>query len=180
MAGDPSGEQRQSTFQRVLSNIDVWLQNASYGIVNHFLWKTLIVLFTIVLLLGRPCQFWFLPAAGDVALDTLHLVGFSIFTMDLVFHCYLDPLYYPWISFRCGKNNRRSSMTLQQQRRRCFPCIYLGSFNFWCDLASTICFLLEVSFFFPTRFGRSTIVIVLNENGFPVSELYASIVNGAT
>lgn len=163
------GSSTRQAIRRVCTSIDVWLQNASYGIVNHFLWKSLIVLFTGLLLLGRPCQFWFIPASGDVVMNALLLVGFSIFFIDMIFHSYLDPLYYPWCDFNCRPNKDQRSSIRQQRQRQCLPCFYQGSLDFWYDFASTICFLLEVELIIPQRFGRSAIVIPLNDAGFPVS-----------
>ncbi len=175
MMADSPTERPISTIRKVCSSIDVWLQNASYGIVNHILWKSLIIFFTVVLLLGRPFQFWLIPERGDVFLNYLHLIGFGVFCVDMVFHCYLDALYYPWIDVFYASKRRRTSMSPQQQRLlwRYLPCIYPGSFDFWCDLLSTICFLLEVDFIFESRFSVSTIEIELNKDGFPVSGLCA-------
>ena len=156
--GDDGGSIGTTTrsIQRMCFSIDVWLQNASYRIMNHIFWKFLIVIFTIILLFGHPCHFWFLPASSDPVMYTLFLVGFVIFGIDMIFHCYLDPLYSPFVS--CKRN----------RERYCFPWVHVGSFNFWCDFLSTICFLLDVSYIFKSRFGRTTITIKVNDLGFPV------------
>jgi len=154
-------------FRRGCSSIDVWLQNASYGIVNHFLWKLLIVLFTILLLFGPPCQILFIPQSGDETMNALYLLGFVIFVTDMIFNCYLDPKYLPCaFCYRTGGQNKTHT---SNHRSLCFLCGSLGSFNFWCDFCSTICFLLEVSFIVPHRFDQITNIIILNKFGFPVS-----------
>ena len=151
----------------VWNSIDIWLQNASYGIIHHFLWKSLIVIFTIVLLFGRPCQLWFIPASGDVAMNVLYVVGFVIFVIDIIFHSYLDPKYLPFAS--CDRKGRKSGITSLGQRKYCFPYISLGSFNFWCDFLSTLCFLLEFNVLSRSRFGQKKIEIVFDQFGLPVS-----------
>jgi len=44
---------------------------------------------------------------------------------------------------------------------------YVGSFSFWCDFVSTICFLLEIDIVYKHRFDSIKNVIQLNQYGFP-------------
>lgn len=165
---DSRTTQELGRFCRGCVAIDIWLQNASYGIVHHFLWKSLVVIFTVVLLIGPPCQRWFVPVAGDLGMQILYMTGFAVFAIDMVFHCYLDPKYFPLIS--CDRPNAAQTHT---GRKPCFPCGYIGSFNFWCDFASTICFLLEFTLVLSENMNEYT--ITLNKDGFPVSTEVSSI-----
>jgi len=164
---DTATEERGSSVRSFFDSIDVWLQNASYKISNNILWKSLILIFWIYLLLARPIQFFLIPARFDTALNFIFLVGFGFFLMDLVFHWYLDPSYYPKIRFTC--KDERSQVPF-------LPCIYFGSFDFWFDLGTTVCFLFEVSFIFPRRFDQSTIMIPLNPFGFPNARAFADAI----
>jgi len=168
---DPRSSETTRFFRRgcCCSSIDVWFQNTSYGIANHFLWRSLIVLFTIILLIGPPCQLWFIPKSGDTTMDVFYLLGFFIFVTDMVFNFYLDPKYFPCAVYdRKGLHLKNKTKHFNHQRP-CFPCGSVGSFNFWCDFLSTMCFLAEVSFIFKGRFDQIVYVIELNEFGFPVS-----------
>eukprot|EP00536_Pseudo-nitzschia_multiseries_P017930 jgi/Psemu1/328688/estExt_fgenesh1_pg.C_19450001 len=169
-----SGSSQQQLFvhrmRKGCSSIDIWLQNASHGIQNHVVWKTLIVLFIIVLLFGPPCQIWFLPVAADVAMNTLYFTGFVIFAVDMIFHCYLDPTYFRLVS--CNRRDERNKATAYADQGPCFLGS-VGSFMFWCDFASTICFLLEIDLIYKRRFESITYTIPLNRFGFPDPAAFA-------
>ncbi len=177
MADAATEEERRSTVRGFFDSIDVWIQNASYWTVNNILWKSLIVVFWIFLLLARPIQYFLIPSRFDGALNCLFLIGFGFFVMDLVFQCYLDPSYYPKIRSPCKDGDRPSPF--RTQRIPFLPFIDFGTYEFWFDLESTICFLFEVTFLFPRRFDQSTISIPLNHLGFPVSDTINSPAPGA-
>ena len=177
MADFPSqnrGEEQglRKAFQNVrqgCSFFDVWLQNISYAIVNHFLWKLLIVYFTIVLLFGRPCQVLFFPAHSDTALKILNIIGLVIFVIDMIFNSILNPMYLPFVS--CNRNCQPNAIhSTNNQRQKYLPCVYVGSFNFWCDFLSTLCFILDF-FYLGSFFLDETITIHVNDFGVPVSSI---------
>jgi hypothetical protein len=120
-------------------------------------------------LIGPPVQVWF-PATTSTTntMNTLYLLGFFIFVIDMIFRCYLDPNYFPCGA--CHVVNRGGTGNL----RRLYLPNSLGSFDFWCDFLSTICFLFEVSFIFKFRFAMETNVIQLTNLGFPVSSYDAT------
>ena len=154
---------------RGCSSSGVWLQNASYTIMNHFLWKSLIALFTILLLFGPTCQIWFIPVRGNLTMNILYFLGFVIFVMDMIFRCYVDPKYFVHLSCdRMDGRNKANACT----GRGLHLIGYVGSFSFWCDFVSTICFLLEMDIIYKHRFDSIKNVIILNQYGFPVSTRY--------
>jgi len=160
----PDGSQeeervRRSALSRGCSSIDAWLQNTSHAITNNFLWKSLIIMSTILLLIGPPVQM-FISYTANNTMDILYLLGFIIFVMDMIFYCYLDPRYFP-----CGPCH-----IINREVRRSYLQNSLGSFSFWCDFLSTICFLFEISFL-GLNFRRvwKPEIIQLQNLGFPVS-----------
>ena len=162
----PDGSQeeelvRRSAFSRGCSSLDAWLQNTSQAILNHFLWISLIVISTMLLLIGPPVQM-FMPCAAKQTMDILYSLGFFIFVIDMIFHCYLDPRYFP-----CGPCH----IINRSELRKSYLQNSLGSFSFWCDFLSTICFLFEISFLdlSSLRYGLKTEIIILQNFGFPVS-----------
>jgi hypothetical protein len=165
--GRPQEEQRRvvrrSTLSRGCSCTDAWLQNASEGILDHFLWKSLIVISTLLLLIGPPVRVWFPASASRSTMNTLFMLGFFIFVIDMIFRCYLDPNYFPCGA--CHMINRGGTGNL---RRLYLPNSW-GSFDFWCDFLSTICFLFEVTWICPFRFGMEENDLELTSLGFPVS-----------
>lgn len=146
------------------------MQTVAESILHNVLWKILIILFTIVLLLGRPCQFWFFPQSGDKAMNVLHFLGFCIFCADLILHCFVESNYLPCSS--CSRCCCSCCCCRTRSQGRCFPFFEKGPFDFWCDFFSTICFLLEIESFNPTRFSQIVSVIPLNAYGMPVSNAY--------
>jgi len=168
----PDGSQeeelvRRSAFSRGCSSLDAWLQNTSQAILNHFLWISLIVISTILLLIGPPVQI-FMPCTAKQTMDILYFLGFFIFVIDMIFHCYLDPRYFPWGP--CHIINR-------SELRKSYLQNSLGSFSFWCDFLSTICFLSEISFLglgLGLRHDLKTETIILQNLGFPTTQDFSS------
>lgn len=165
--GRPQEEQRrvvrQSALSRGCSCTDAWLQNASEGILNNFLWKSLIVISTLLLLIGPPIRVWLSVSASIKLMNTLFMLGFFIFVIDMIFRCYLDPNYFPcgaWHMINRGGTSNLCRLYLPNS---------LGSFDFWCDFLSTICFLLEITWIFTSRFQMVTKDLELTKFGFPVS-----------
>lgn len=157
---------QSSSVRRGCICLDIWLQNVSEGIVNSCFWKITISFFTFVLLFGSPLQFWLVPATGDPVFNAIYMVGFVIFMIDIVFNSYADPEYM--VCDPCNRRLRNPHPNhVQQQRIWTFG---FGSFNFWCDLISSVGFLYDVSFINKSEFSMQVIDIELDLIGVPVSE----------
>jgi hypothetical protein len=165
-------EEQQPQFSKIRRgciNTDSCLQTVSEKIVKSLFWRLLIAGLTFILLFGSQIQFWAFPKEGDTAFDTLYCCGFLIFMIDVVFNAYADPEY-----FVCDPSHRRRSNRSSQtkkgyscrQQRFCSG----GSFNFWCDLISSVGFLYDVSFINKREFAMHFAYIELDRIGVPVRD----------
>jgi hypothetical protein len=162
----PNNNNKFSSLRRGCVGCDVTFQKISERTVKSLFWKSLIVLFTFLLLFGSPIQFWAVPAEGDVVFDGIYMTGFIIFMVDVVFNIYADPEYL--VCDPCNRSLRKSNLKHVHPRIWTFG---FGSFNFWCDLISSVGFLWDISFINKMEFSMHSVSIVLNEYGIPVSPM---------
>jgi hypothetical protein len=165
----PIDEQRPqfSKLRRGCVNVDSWLQSVSETVVKSVFWRLLIAGLTLVLLFGSSMQMWAVPKEGDTGLDALYLFGFVIFMIDVVFNAYADPGYLVCVPCNSRTSNRSSQTSRDffcRQQQFCG----VGSFNFWCDLISSVGFLYDVSFINQTEFAMQYVYIQLDLIGVPV------------
>jgi hypothetical protein len=145
-------------------NLDVGLQTVSHRAVKSLFWKLLIGLLTFLLLFGSPLQFWLVSKEGDVVFDALYMFGFAIFMIDIVFNVYADPAYLTCDP--CNRKLRKANPNLANH-----PQLWtfgFGSYNFWCDLISSVGFLYDISFINTAEFAMQTVIIELDRIGVPV------------
>ena len=114
------------------------------------------VFFSVFLLFGAQIQHLWTAPAGDIVFDILAMITFAFFLVDMTIRIFVEPNYCN-ISFACGRSGYES--------RTCS----LGSFMFWCDLASTGVILYEVSFINKPHYEVISIDIDLDDFGLPVS-----------
>jgi hypothetical protein len=166
----PVEEQRPRFFstRRRCINFDVWLQNFSEAIVKSVIWRLLIAGLTILLLFGSPIQFWVVPKEADVLFDTLYIFGFVVFMIDIVFNVYADPGYLECDPCHRKLRRNQQSTRVHVARPQSWSC-GIGSYNFWCDLISSIGFLYDVSFINRAEFAMHSVYIELDRIGVPVS-----------
>jgi hypothetical protein len=163
-------EEQQPQFSKLRSgcvNVDSWFKSISETIVKSVFWRLLIAGLTLILLFGSPIQLWLVPKEGDIAFDALYCFGFVIFMIDVVLNSYADPEYLV-----CDPCNPRR-LNRSSHANRNFSCrqqqfFGVGSFNFWCDLISSVGFLYDVSFIDTSEFAMQYIHIELNDIGVPV------------
>lgn len=123
---------------------------------------------TFFLLFGSPIQFLAVPQEGDVAFDALYMFGFVVFMIDVVFNAYADPGYLTCDPCHPRRSRRSSqSSTDARHRSRSWSC-GVGSYNFWCDLISSLGFLYDVSFINKKEFAITSLYIELDRIGVPV------------
>lgn len=164
-------EQQPRTFSKLrrgCMDCDLWLQNMSDTIVKGCLWRFLIAALTILLLFGSPIQFWVVPKEGDIVFDALYMFGFVVFMIDIVFNTYADPEYLECDPCYRKKRRQHGVDDLRPQSVSQWSC-GIGSYNFWCDLISSVGFLYDISFINQSEFEMDSVYIELDRNGVPVS-----------
>ncbi|CAJ1936529.1 unnamed protein product [Cylindrotheca closterium] len=96
----------------------------------------------------------------DGAFDTISLVVFGFFILDMIIRVMIYPTYF---SIGCcntsGVNGGNDIQT---------GCV-IGSFVFWCDLVSTITLLYDISWINKDEYSVREIEIQLNEFGIPIA-----------
>ncbi|KAL3916282.1 MAG: hypothetical protein SGILL_005246 [Bacillariaceae sp.] len=165
--------QQYSKFRRGCMNLDVWVHNISTRAIKSIFWKLLIAILTFVLLFGSPLQFWLVPKEGDVVFDALYMFGFAIFMVDILFNAYADPGYLVCDPCNYKLRRKNSKMADHPQLWTCG----LASYNFWCDLISSVGFLYDVSFINQAEFAMPSVVIELDLIGVPIN--FDNAVNNA-
>lgn len=133
--------------------------HAMSSIIGSTLWRVIIIFNTVILLFGSEIQDIWVPPKGDKVMDALFCLALTVFTMDMIMRCYLEPKYVS-VPRCCDKESAQNSAW--------GPC-QLGSFHFWCDLLSTLTLLYNISFINTLAFAIETIDISLNDIGIPVS-----------
>jgi hypothetical protein len=121
--------------------------------LNSWVWRLCFAFNTLLLLFGFPVQN-LLPRGSDLVFDILYCLCLAFFTSDMVLRLYVEPNYFNFVV--CG---RRSAWG------RC----HIGSFLFWCDLASTCTLLYNISWINRDLTKKWTIDLELNQLGMPVS-----------
>ena len=198
------------TCRRGCSRLDAFLQNTSERIVNHVLWKILIGLFTLVLLFGPPLLVlvpYSDDFSMNTLVNGLYVLGFICFSLDMLFRCYYDPTYFPCggscqlfqrrrsagTGGGCCRPRHRSSGNAEEEeeeeeeeqpattkKKKNNNNNIFGSFSFWCDFSSTICFILEITWL-PAidhfRYDNMKLVILLGPQGFAVRPFCMCILN---
>ncbi|KAG7368756.1 adenylate cyclase [Nitzschia inconspicua] len=159
---------RFSNFRRKCMNRDVWLQNVSEIIVNSVFWKFLIITLTLLLLFGSPIQFWAVSKEVDVVFDALYIFGFVFFMIDIVLNSYADPRYLECNPFHRKMRRSHKATNTDGYYAHSWSC-GVGSFNFWCDLISSIGFLYDVSFINQAEFFMHSMYIELDRTGVPIN-----------
>ena len=96
------------------------------------------------------------PAAGDIVFDICEMVTFGFFVIDMTLRIFVEPNYFD-IRWCCRGGSEGGHCSL-------------GSFMFWCDLASTGVILYDVSFINKARYQIVDVEIEL-EDGMQVSRL---------
>lgn len=129
-------------------------------VLGSLVWKSLIVLFTIVLLFGSPVQFLFTPKEADIVFDILYTLALIVFVLDMVLNMFVDPDYFGFDPFR---RNR-----VQQFDQAKFCTYGIGSFKMWCDVASTAALFYDISFINSLQYDEEVVELRLDEYGVPV------------
>ena len=124
--------------------------------IRSWAWRMFMVFFSVFLLFGAQIQHLWTAPAGDIVFDILAMFTFAFFLVDMTIRIFVEPNYCN-ISFSCCRGGYES--------RACS----LGSFMFWCDLASTGVILYEVSFINKPHYEVISVDIDLDESGLPVS-----------
>jgi hypothetical protein len=132
-------------------------------ILSSFAWKSLIVVFTIVLLFGSPIQFLFTPKEADTVFDVLYTLALIVFVIDMMLNMAVDPDY-----FGCDPFRRNRVQPFDQAKF----CTYgIGSFRMWCDVVSTAALLFDISYINPLYYQEETLELTLDEFGLLVGSL---------
>ena len=131
-------------------------QQFSKTVLKNPWYRCCLILFTLVLLTGSAIQFiCFDGTSSDKGFDILYIITFCFLAYDTVMRSCVDPTY----GFACAMKSKRYYLKWYQK---------MGGLLFWCDVASCITLLLEISTvsFFD---ASGTIEITVNEFGAPVS-----------
>jgi len=111
-------------------------------------------LFSFYLLFGSQIEHLIMaPAAGDIVFDICEMVTFGFFVIDMTLRIFVEPNYFD-IRWCCRGGSEGGHCSL-------------GSFMFWCDLASTGVILYDVSFINKARYQIVDVEIEL-EDGMQV------------
>lgn len=129
-------------------------------IMKSYAWKGLIVFFTIVLLFGSPIQILFTPKEADGVFDILYTVALFVFVMDMIFNMCVDPNYLGLQAFR-----RNRAQPFDQAK---FFSYGIGSFNMWCDVASTAALFYDISYTNPLQNEEEIVYLNLDQYGLLV------------
>jgi len=131
-------------------------QQFSKTVLKNPWYRCCLILFTLVLLTGSAIQFiCFDGTSSDTGFDILYIITFCFLAYDTVMRSCVDPTY----GFACAMKSKRYYLKWYQK---------MGGLLFWCDVASCITLLLEIST--VSFFDASGIIeITVNEFGAPES-----------
>lgn len=136
------------------------IESSFERIMNSFIWKGLIVIFTIVLLFGSPIQILCTPKQADKAFDALYILALIIFIMDMIFNMFVDPNYFGIDHFR---KNR-----VQHFDQAKFCKYGFGSFKMWCDVVSTAALLYDISYINLHESEEEIVQLTIDQYGYLV------------
>ncbi len=133
---------------------------AMESILKSIAWKSLIVVFTIVLLFGSPIQSLLSAKEADSIFEIIYIVALIVFLVDMIFNMIVDSNYLGLDFFR-----RNRVQPFDQAKF----CPYgIGSFRMWCDVVSTGALLYDISCFNPLQNRAQLVELKLDEFGLPV------------
>lgn len=129
-------------------------------ILNSLAWRSLIVIFTIILLFGSPIQFLFTPKEADTTFAVLYILALIVFVVDMILNIVVDPDYFGFDPF-----HRNRVQPFDQAKF----CTYgIGSFRMWCDVVSTAAILYDIPFVNSPQYKEETLSLILDDFGFLV------------
>lgn len=133
-------------------------------ILNSLAWRSLIVIFTIILLFGSPIQFLFTPKEADTTFAVLYILALIVFVVDMILNIVVDPDYFGFDPF-----HRNRVQPFDQAKF----CTYgIGSFRMWCDVVSTAAILYDIPFVNSPQYKEETLSLILDDFGFLLSSDY--------
>lgn len=160
----------------------------SHVFLESAYWRVFLLFGNFVLLFGSPIQMLLVPPAGDPFFDVLYTVVLVAFLVDMIFRAAAVPGYFG-IHFHTlfpkqSSRQRNSSITSRTlscccgclcccwccvpRHALCWPT--MGSFLFWCDLASTLTLLYDISFTNPANFAM--VKVNLDLTGLTAVRMY--------
>jgi len=129
--------------------------------LNTTLYKTLLIVATIILLFGA--EFRDLVPLADAAMDYVFAVVLVFFLVDMGLRCDAESQYF---GLHCGRNCHYQSGDDEEASSQ--PLFQMGSFLFWCDVISTLTLLREITWFdLEGNFDEQHIDVQLNQWGMP-------------
>jgi hypothetical protein len=132
------------------------------NIIKSRVYNALLFVFTMLLLFGSSLQTILFDKNADPIFDVWYLVGFGIFSVDIIMRSYAMKNYF--VFQMCGQNCRSGTATPAG------GVFNFGSFIFWCDVISNFTFLTDVTFVFPAYYSIKKYEIELDAAGIPVSQ----------
>ena len=172
IAGDlsPSNSTNRNFFQacRCCASCSVTRSDCELffgSVINSCFWKSLMQIFTFVLLFGNEIRDLWVPDVGDPAVDVIFCIAFGFFVLDIFIRIGIEPNYF---KFNISCNRQRA-----QNKGSGAGCSYfqIGSFLFWCDVLSASMLLLEISFIPVWLDETKEVFIWLGPTGKPINKV---------
>eukprot|EP00522_Entomoneis_paludosa_P013153 CAMPEP_0172451694 /NCGR_PEP_ID=MMETSP1065-20121228/9625_1 /TAXON_ID=265537 /ORGANISM="Amphiprora paludosa, Strain CCMP125" /LENGTH=1163 /DNA_ID=CAMNT_0013203661 /DNA_START=207 /DNA_END=3698 /DNA_ORIENTATION=+ len=172
---EDQGAQRPSLWVRMCGN-DCWSSHRRKWFVKKVLkstaWRATIVICSVILLFGAQIRTLAFEEPADFAFDIIFCVTFGIFLVDIGMRIDTEPNYFTFNMGGCCRPREDNTAPVPSRRESDSgwgDCNFkLGSFLFFCELASTLALLHEISFIHKKNFDEKQVDIVLDQAGIPV------------
>ena len=132
---------------------------------NKF-WRALVLIGSLILLFGAQVR-TFTRASADTAFDVIFCVVFFVFILEILVRCDVEKEYWVFNAGSCCRRTHQENPNTAQAKSE--GGFQIGSFLFWCELASTLALINEISFIHKREFREARVDIILDESGIPVS-----------
>ena len=142
-------------------------------LLNHPVYKFLLICFAIILLFGAEFRDLFLPREADGAMDAIFAVVFVLLLVDLGLRIDAEDHYFSCHAWSCwsgrgSRSNNNNNKRTGHGGVNNNGCLRVGSFLFWCDLCSTMTLLADMTWVNKDGFAEIHYHIELDEFGIPV------------
>lgn len=142
-------------------------------LLKSSLWKALIILCSIILLFGAQVRTLAFEEPADFGFDLVFCGVFLIFLWDIGMRVDVEPNYFAFdigCCFPKREDNTAPVPARMEADSAWGNCNFqLGSFLFFCELASTLALLHEISFIHKGNWDEKEVNIYLDSAGIPVS-----------
>ena len=145
----------------------------SRKILRNKFWRVLLIVCSFILLFGAQIRTLAFTKGADTAFDAIFMVTFCIFLFDILMRCDVEPNYFAFNMGGCCR--RRVDNSAQgptaDGAANSGGGFQIGSFLFWCEFASTLALLHEITFIHKKNFDETRLNITLDAAGVPVREV---------